>query len=120
MTPADAFRQRLREALREHLRARRPQAVAAVRGLLAAIDDAEAVDLAEAPPVQDGVIAGGNVGLGAGDVPRRLLTEADVHAVLQRELHDRRLARAEYAALGRSREADELALQIEALEALTR
>lgn len=116
--PVGAYKARLREASRENLRARRPRVVAALRNLLAAIDDAEAVDPSEAPPVEHGVIAGGSVGLGAGDVPRRGLTEADLVALFERELREWRDAMAEYRALGRHEEADDLASQIEALETL--
>ena len=45
---------------------------------MAAIDNAEAPDVTTGPDAVDGVIAGGVLGLGAGEVARLRLTAADV------------------------------------------
>jgi uncharacterized protein YqeY len=105
----------LRAALREALRARQAHAVAVFRETLAAIDNAEAADASAAPPVQHGAIAGGVAGLGAGEVPRRLLGPEAVAAIVEREVNERREAAARYAALGRPDEAARLSQEVEAL-----
>jgi uncharacterized protein YqeY len=113
-----AVKDLLRTALREALRARQPEAVAAFREVLAALDNAEAADVSAAPPVQAGVIAGGVEGLGAGEVPRRVLSPETVAAIVAREIRERREAAAAYAALGQPDEARRLSGQVEALVAL--
>jgi uncharacterized protein len=108
----------LRAALRDALRTRQVQAVAVLRETLAAIDNAEAADPSAAPPVQQGVIAGGVAGLGAGEVPRRTLSAEAVTAIVEREIQERRDAVTTYAALGRHDEASTLRLQLEVLVSL--
>jgi len=108
----------LREALRDALRARQTHAVAVLRETLAAIDNAEAADTSAAPPVQHGVIAGGVPGLGAGEVPRRVLGAEAVAAIVAREIEERRAAAATYEAMGRRDEASALRLQADVLVGL--
>lgn len=115
---ADQWRDVLRAALREAMRERRADAVAALRETLAAIDNAEAVDASAAPPVQHGVIAGGVPGLGAGEVPRRRLTADEATAIVEHEIEERRREASAYAALGRDQEAAALIRQAEMLAAL--
>lgn len=81
MTPADHARTHLRAALRDAMRARESAATAAIRGALAAIDQAEAVP-AEGHEASVGTLE---------DVARRRLTAEDVTAVLraEREEHER-------------------------------
>jgi uncharacterized protein YqeY len=118
MRSAEEWRDVLRAALRDAMRERRADAVAALRETLAAIDNAEAVDASAAPPVQHGVIAGGVAGLGAGEVPRRRLRADEVAAIIEREIQDRRSAASAYAALGRDEEAAVLRRQVDILVAL--
>jgi uncharacterized protein len=108
----------LRTAQREALRTRQTHAVAVLRETLAAIDNAEAADLSAAPPVQHGVIAGGVAGLGAGEVPRRILSPEAVAAIVEREVQERRDAATTYSALGRHEEASTLRLQVDVLLSL--
>jgi uncharacterized protein YqeY len=108
----------LRAALADALRARQAPAVAVLRETLAAIDNAEAAESSAAPPVQHGVIAGGVAGLGAGEVPRRILSADAVAAIVAREIEERRAAVTTYAALGRTDEARTLSLQIDVLAAI--
>lgn len=63
---------------------------------------------------------GGVRGLGAGEVARMQLSPAAVHAIIEREIEDRRRAAAEYAALGRHEESNTLSEQTEVLVSLTR
>jgi hypothetical protein len=118
MKSVEEWRSVLRAALREAQRARRADAVSVLREALAAIDNAEAAHPGAAPPVRAGVIAGGVSGLGAGEVPRRVLGDEEVAAVIERELQERRDAAATYAALGRYDEANALLLQVDVLVAL--
>ena len=93
------LRQQLRVDLREALKAREKEAVTALRILLAAIDNAEAV-----PTDPSFVPITGRTN----DVPRKLLTEADVQQILQAEAIKQREALAECERLGQ----DEAAKQI--------
>jgi len=90
---------RLRQALPAALKARDQVAVAALRSAVSAIDNAQAV---EAPPSprSGGVIAGAVTGLGAGDAPRRELSEDDIAAIVGAELAERRRAAADYERAG--------------------
>ena len=118
MKTVDTWKQLLRDALKAALRARQTDVVTVVRETLAAIDNAEAADLSAAPPVQDGVIAGGVAGLGAGEVPRRVLNADAVTAIVEREIEERREAAATYSAAGRHDEATRLSQQADVLAAL--
>jgi uncharacterized protein YqeY len=118
MRSVEEWKTVLRTALREALRERRAAAAAVLREVLAAIDNAEAAEPGAAPPVQHGVIAGGVPGLGAGEVPRRLLSAEAVAAIVEREIRERREAAATYAALGRDDEASTMRLQLDVLAAL--
>jgi hypothetical protein len=83
-------------------------ATAALRSALAAIDNAEAVDLSSAPRAQPGRIAGGVVGVGAGEVARRRITDDDVRAIVGNAIVEREAAAAQYDTLHRHDDADRL------------
>jgi uncharacterized protein YqeY len=83
-------------------------AVAALRSALAAIANAEAVPPSAHPVASSEHVAGAATGLGAAEVPRRVLTPEDVAAILQNEVAERRHAATDYAALGRDAEAQRL------------
>jgi uncharacterized protein YqeY len=105
--------------LTEAMKARDPVAVAALRSALAALDNAEAVDPAQAPaagPV-GGTVAKSLAGLGAGEVPRRTLTEGEEAGVLAAELHDRQAAADDYERLGEPERAARLRAEAEVLAA---
>jgi uncharacterized protein YqeY len=88
-TDTDEWRGRLRHALTAAMKARDTIAIAALRSALSAIDNAEAPDVSEAPAVQHGVIAGGVLGLGAGEVARRTLSASELEAIVRREITER-------------------------------
>ena len=106
------LRGRLRGALPAAMKARDGAAVAALRSALAAIDNAEAVE--PAPGRSPGAaghadLAGTVAGLGAAEVERRHLQEAEVEQIVQTEVADRRAAADAYERAGRLRaEADVL------------
>jgi uncharacterized protein YqeY len=120
MRTVDELKLALKTALTEAMRARRKEIVSALRETLAALDNAEAADLFEAPEAEPGVIAGGVKGLGAGEVARKALTPEDAARVVEAELAERRAAAVTFERLGRADEATTLKAQIEALEGLLR
>jgi uncharacterized protein YqeY len=95
--PAEAMLDRLRGDLKAALLARQPDEVRVLRSLMSAIDNAQAVPLGDQPR--------GYVQKAFGDksveVPRRILTGADVQAVLEREAAARETLAETMAQLGR-------------------
>lgn len=118
MRTVDEWKAVLRGAMKDAMRRREGEAVAALRETLAAIDNAEAVAPRAVPTAGDGPIAGAVSGLGAGEVQRRQLSGEEVAAVIARELEERREAVATYEKLGRTEEADRLRKQVQLLESL--
>lgn len=112
------LRERLRGALPGAIRARDAAAVAALRSALAAIDNAEAVDPAQAPPPGGEVeIAGAVVGLGAAEVERQPLTEARMEAIVRAEVAERRAAADDYERAGQLERAERLRREADVLSA---
>ena len=93
------IRRRLKADLRAAMSAGDTQLVSVVRTLLAAIGNAEAVELDAAHPKEVE---------GWGDVPRRRLTPGDLAGILRREAEELRGAAAEYEQNGRPGEAARL------------
>ena len=93
----------LRHALTAALKSRDAIAVSALRSAIAAIDNAEAVDVRAdgAGPATSEYIAGASEGAGSAEVPRRVLTEAEVEEVIRGQIDERVRAAEEYEALGR-------------------
>lgn len=108
--PISGIRDRMRAALPVAIKQRDTTTVMALRSALAAIENAEAVPTAEtpAPIIGRGEIAGAAVGLGAGDVPRRGLSETQVAEIVRREISDRHQAADIYERAGRNDHAREL------------
>ena len=80
---ATALRDAMRADLSTAMKARAAETVAALRAGLAAIDNAEAVDIPDRtgaliPPGPESVIAGATTGLGSSEVSRRDLSSAAV------------------------------------------
>ena len=98
----DPIRITLRAGLTPAMRARDTVAMAAIRSALAAIDNAEAVPgEAWSASAGDGPIASARLGLGAGDVQRRELTEQEVVTILEGEISGRLRAATEVERAGR-------------------
>jgi uncharacterized protein YqeY len=112
-------RDRLRHALTAAMRERDTVAVAALRSALGAIDNAEAVDPGQrvAPAASHPRLAGTVVGLGAGEVPRRQLTEPELEALVRAEVAERAAAAADYERAGRAERAGRLRGEAAALAA---
>lgn len=110
------MRSRLRQDLSTALKARDRVAVAALRSAMAAIDNAEAVEIDTAPrETTSAHIAGASAGVGSSEAERLGLSDADVRKVIRREVDERVQAADEYARLGRSDEAEQLRLEAAAL-----
>lgn len=95
---------RLKADLLSAMKARQSIAVATLRSMVGAIDNAGAVE-------HDTTIVP-LVGRSA-DVPRRELTEAQVRAILQGEADERRSAQVKYERLGKNMEAERLRAELE-------
>jgi uncharacterized protein YqeY len=113
-----SLRSRLRDALREAMKARDQAAISAYRSALAAIGNAEAVDAHDAFGPGSGPIAGARSGLGAADVPRRAVTEAEVTRLVRAEVVERRAAADLYARREERERAQRLRAEAAALEGL--
>ncbi len=100
------LRERLSGELRVAMKAREKQTVVLLRTLMATLDNAEAVtvDLATLPKVAT---------TERHEVPRKLLSEDEIRALLQREIAERRHNCAEYEALGLPEKATQLQQEAE-------
>jgi uncharacterized protein YqeY len=103
-------RDRLREDLAAAMKARDRVAITVLRTTLAAIDNAEAVDVSPREPAGAASphIAGSSAGVGSSDVTRRVLSDADIGEIIREEANERRDAASEYEKLGRVDMADAL------------
>jgi uncharacterized protein len=102
-------RRRLRDALYAALKARDEVATAAVRSAVSAIANAEAVSPAPAKV---------RLGVGAGDVPRRDLSDDELLAIIRAEIDERLRAAAEYEGLGKPEQARRLRSEADVLRSL--
>ena len=114
---APRVRDRLQAGLVAAMKAKDRVAVAAIRSALAAVANAEAVPGA-APTTAGGTmhVAGAERGVGAGDVPRRELSELDVVDLVDTEIADRRAHADEYDTHGQSDAAERLRAEAAVLE----
>ena len=96
--------EQLRAALRTAIKARDRVAVTALRSALAAIENAEAVEVTGA--AQHGLAIEQSPGLGGAEVQRRTLTEADVARIVDAEIADREAAARTYVTAGHTDRAD--------------
>lgn len=112
------MRDQLRHDLTTALKRRDRTAVSALRSAIAALDNAEAVDVVERrrPAVAtSGHIAGASAGAGSADVPRRVLTDAEIAAIVADQIEERRESARQYAELGRPEAAERLIAEADVL-----
>ena len=83
------WRRTLRDALLAARKNRDSTRVSALRSALSAIDNAETPDAARIEAPSSETIAGGVVGLGAAEVARRELSDAQIRALLRAEIDER-------------------------------
>jgi len=100
---AEALKDRLRADIKAAMQARAADEVRVLRTLLAAIDNAQAVPVA---PGQSALPT--RFGDGASEVPRLVLTESALSAVLLAEIAERQRAAEAIARCGRPDEAERL------------
>lgn len=94
------------------MKARDRRAAAALRSALAAIDNAESVDIVD---LKAGAIESSAVGLGAAEVARRHLTESDIERIVRAEIDERHAAAAQYERVGHADRATDLLAEADAL-----
>jgi uncharacterized protein YqeY len=88
---------RLRHDLTAAIKARDRTTTRALRSALAAIENAEVTEVIGDPGVTGSeYIAGSASGLGAAEAERRVLSDSDVHALMQAQVDERLLAAEEY------------------------
>jgi uncharacterized protein len=111
------LRERLRAALPAAMKARDAAAVAALRSALAAIDNAEAVEVAPGPPPAAGQadLAGTVAGLGAAEAERRTLLEGQVERIVHAEVSNRLAAARAYERAGQHERAGRLRAEADVL-----
>jgi uncharacterized protein YqeY len=111
------MRTRLRHDLTAAIKARDHTTTRALRSALSAIENAEATEVIRDPRVATGseYIAGSTAGLGAAEVERRVLSESDVHALIQAQVDERLLATEEYERCSRGDLAGQLRAEADVL-----
>lgn len=102
------MRTRLRSDLLVAIKARDVVAIAALRCALAAIENAQAVDVPAAPHVSGSQYVAGAVSAQGAEVERRELTDTDKRGLVQSQVDQRTIAAHEYEKLGHQDAADQL------------
>lgn len=97
--PVDLLRQRLEADLRQAIKDRETLTVRTLRSVIGRLDNASAVEQTAAHTPVYGRSA---------DVPRRVLTLEEIHALLRSEANERKAASAQYEQLGQSEHAARL------------
>jgi uncharacterized protein YqeY len=108
MSHANVWRAELREALLSARKDRDDARVSALRSALSAIDNAETPDDVVLDTQSSGTIAGGVVGLGAAEVARRDLSDAQIRDLVHAEIDERLMAATDYTAGGHTEPAARL------------
>ena len=120
-TGRNALRHALRRDLAMAMKARQPDAVAALRAAIAAIDNAEAVPAPEArQAATSSHIAGARAGLGAAEAARRDLSDSEQRAILRDQITGYTAEADRYEALGQPDAAARLRTQARLLSAYLR
>ena len=95
----------MRDALLAARKDRNSTRVSALRSALSAIDDAEIPDDARVDAPPSGTIAGGVVELGAAEVARRELSDAQIRELVRAEIDERLAAARDFTAGGHTERA---------------
>jgi uncharacterized protein len=118
MTPAQTWRETLRAALLTARKDRDTTRVSALRSALSAIDNAETPDNARLEATSSGTIANAVVGLGAAEVARRELTDAQIRELMRAEIAERLTAAKDFTAGGHTERAASLEAEAAVLSGL--
>jgi uncharacterized protein len=110
-------RSRLEPALRAAMKAKDTVAVRALRSVLAAIANAEAVPMSttSATVAQSQHVAGGTAGLASAEAARRELTADETAGVVRDEILERETAARQYANAGHTDRAARLLCEAQAI-----
>jgi uncharacterized protein len=111
MTPAELWRDHLRESLLSARKARDTNRTAAIRSALSAIDNAETPQADQTDTRIGGAIAGAVSGVGSTEVARRVLSDDEVRDLLRAEIDERLSAASGYIANGHHERASDLQSQ---------
>ncbi|MDN3353067.1 GatB/YqeY domain-containing protein [Actinomadura sp. DC4] len=107
------LRRRLRDALVVAMKRRDRVAVTVLRSTLAAIDNAEAVDVAAGNG--SSAIESSPVGIGVAEVERRALSDEDIAQIVRSEVAEREAAALDYDRAGRPERAEALRAEVRVL-----
>ena len=118
--PALLWRRTLRDALLAARKDRDSTRVSALRSVLSAIDNAETPEGARVDAPSSGTIAGGVVGLGAAEVARRELTDAQIRELVHAEIDERLTATRDFTAGGHPERAATLRAEVAVLSDVLR
>ncbi|WP_319457793.1 MULTISPECIES: GatB/YqeY domain-containing protein [unclassified Mycobacterium] len=113
--PAQRWRATLRGELMAARKERDAVRVSALRSALSAIDNAETPD---GPAPRAGAITDSAMGLGAAEVARRTLTDAEIRTVIRAEVDERIEAAEQLASAGRPDRAADVHAEIAVLTGL--
>jgi uncharacterized protein YqeY len=116
--PAQLWRRTLRDALLAARKNRDATRVSALRSALSAIDNAETPDGVDLDTPSSGTIAGGVVGLGAAEVARRVLSDAQIRELVHAEIDERLTAARDFTAGGHTERAAMLRAEAAVLSGL--
>jgi uncharacterized protein YqeY len=116
--PAQRWRRTLRDALLAARKDRDATRVSALRSALSAIDNAEIPDGVAVDAPSSATIAGGVVGLGAAEVARRDLSEAQIRDLMHAEVDERLTAARDFTAGGHTERAATLRAEAAVLSGL--
>jgi uncharacterized protein YqeY len=115
---AQLWRDTLRAALLTARKDRDTMRVSALRSALSAIDNAETPDDARVEAASSGTIANAVVGLGAAEVARRELTDAQIRELMRAEIDERLTAARDFTAGGHTERAASLEAEAAVLSGL--
>lgn len=102
----DALRDQIAVALRAAMKARDSVAMPALRGLLHAIDNTSAMDIAPSAHASSGEASDGAVT--RSEMPRRLPSPTELRAIIESEATEREAAASVYDGIGESAKAAQL------------
>jgi len=111
MTPAQHWRDHLRESLLSARKSRDTASVTAIRSALSAIDNAETPQADQTDTRIGGAIAGAVSGVGSTEVARRTLSDGEIRGLIQAEVDERLTAADQYIANGHRQRAADLQAQ---------
>ncbi len=110
------FREGVRRDLRAAIKSRQPETISVLRTMIAAIDNAEAVQPeSESPRSGDGAVAHSSPGVGSTEAPRRELAMSDVHAIVRDLLREYETQAEHYRSMHQHEAADRLRRQANVL-----